>query len=117
MLELIADVCEAAVCSDGLDISNCMSFERLERRRQMIEEGYRQRLEEQKMSKALSKDPSQITASAFAGKTKMAGGALVCPELITYVSKKAMEDSELVRQQRKALEARSSAGANRKGNK
>ena len=104
ILDLVAEVAECAVTVDQLDVSNLECFERLERRRQFVEEVYRQRAEETKLTK--SKDPTSITEQAFYGRPKMAGGAIIDPRLLAHVSKKAQEESELLRQQRKALEAR-----------
>jgi hypothetical protein len=39
------------------------------------------------------------------------GGAVIAPELISFVARKAAEDSEILKQQRKALEARGLAAA------
>jgi hypothetical protein len=105
--ELIANVVEIAVTRDQLDISNLLCFEALERKRQWVEESYRQKLEEDRLVKFGSgKDPGAITAEAFAGQPRMLGHSVVMPELISHVAKKASEDSEILKQQRKALEAR-----------
>ena len=104
--ELISEVCEAAVTIDQLDISNLQCFEQLERKRQFWEECYRQRLEEQKLVKHAGKDAASLNLEAFSGRARMAGGAVISPLLITHVAKKAAEDSEILKQQRKALEAR-----------
>jgi hypothetical protein len=39
----------------------------------------------------------------------MAGGAIVMPELLAYVARRAHEESEIIRQQRKAVESRAGA--------
>ena len=63
------------------------------------------------------KDPVAITAYALAGRPRMQGHAVVSPALITYVARKAAEDSDILKQQRKALEARGLAPAGpKKGN-
>ena len=105
--EMIAEVVETAVTRDHLDISNLLCFETLERKRQWIEESYRQKLEERRIQKfGGGRDPGAITAEAFAGRPRMLGHSIVNPELIAYVARKAAEDSEILKQQRKALEAR-----------
>ena len=114
LCELISEVVEVAVCRDQLDISNLLCFEHLERKRQWIEEGYRQRLEDSRFQKSQGKDGSALTAEAFSGRPRMAGGAIICPALIAHVARKAHEDSELLRQQRKALEARGLAAPKKK---
>ena len=57
------------------------------------------------MAKHAGKDATSLTSDAFAGRPRMAGGAVVMPELITHVAKRAAEDAEILTQQRKALEA------------
>ena len=51
-------------------------------------------------------DPSAITAEAFEGKPRRLGGAVISGELISYVVKKAAEDSETLKQLWKALDDR-----------
>ena len=48
------------------------------------------------------------------GGPRMADGAITCPALIAHVARKAHEDSELPRQQQKALEARGLAAPEKK---
>ena len=47
--EFAADMMETAICRDQLQVANLLCFGRLERKRQMFEEAYRQRTEEQKL--------------------------------------------------------------------
>jgi len=106
MLELISEVSEAAVCRDQLNIGNLMCMEKLERKRQYIEETYRQQSEEARLSKHAGRDAASVTADIFAGGARLAGGAIIAPSLLEHVAKKAAESSEILKQQRKALEAR-----------
>ena len=103
--EVLSEIEEIGITRDQLDTSNLACFERLSRHKQFIEEGFRQRLEEKRMSASIT-DGVSLCADFFAGRPRMAGGAIVCPLLITFVSKCASEDSEILKQQRKALEAR-----------
>ncbi len=73
---------ELAVCRDQLNIGNILCFERLERKRQMIEESCRQRAEESKLLKPVTKDPMAATNELFSGRVRMAGGAIASPTLI-----------------------------------
>ncbi len=70
----------------------------------MIEEGHRQNIEEKKLEKC--KDLVVSMGEHFAGKPRMAGGAIVSPELLRYAATKAAEDNEILKQQRKAAEVR-----------
>ena len=72
----------------------------------MVEEAYRQRADEQKLMEAASHSAAVLTSELFRGRARMAGGALISPLLIEFVAKKAGENSEILKQQRKALEAR-----------
>ena len=63
----------------------------------------------------MAKDPTAVTAEAFAGRPQMAGGAIAMPALLQHVAKKAAESSEILKQQRKALEARGVAMPKRSG--
>ncbi len=47
----------------------------------------------------------------------MAGGAIVCRSLIEYVARKAAENSEILKQQRKAIEFRGLAAPKAAGKK
>ncbi len=117
LLELAAELLELAVCRDQLDIGNLLCFERLERKRQMIEETYRQKAEEQRLVKAAGSNAAAITNDLFSGGSRMTGGAVVSPLLIEWVAKKASDQSEILRQQRKALEARGLAAPKAAGRK
>ncbi len=115
--EFAADMMETAICRDQLQVANLLCFERLERKRQMVEEAYRQRSEEQKLLKAASNSASVLTSELFSGRARMAGGAVISPLLIEYVAKRAGENSEILKQQRKALEARGLAAPKAGGKK
>ncbi len=115
--DIASEVLELAVTRDQLDVSNLMCMERLERKRQMIEESYRQRAEELKLQKAISTNPMAVTAELYSGRPRMAGGAIVDPSLIEFVAKRAAESSDILRQQRKALEARGVAAPKAAGKK
>ncbi len=115
--EVAAEVMELAVCRDQLNIGNLLCFERLERKRQMIEESYRQKSEEARLLKAISSNPMAMTNELFSGRLRMAGGAIVCPSLIEYVARKAAENSEILKQQRKAIEVRGLAAPKAAGKK
>ena len=115
--EFAAEMMETAICRDQLQVSNLLCFEILERKRQMVEEAYRQRADEQKLLKAASHSAAVLTSELFRGRARMAGGAIISPLLIEYVAKKAGENSEILRQQRKALEARGLAAPKAAGKK
>ncbi len=80
-----------------------LSFERLER---IIEESYRQKAEQQKIMKAASQNVAALTSDVSEGEHRMAVGAVISPTLIEHVAKPAAESSEILKQQRKASEAR-----------
>ena len=104
MLDLLAEVEELAVTVDMLDVSNLVCFERLVRHRQFVEEGFRQKLEDKRLENAV--DGLALCLDHFAGRARMAGGAIVSPKLIDYVASRAHAEGELLKQQRKALEAK-----------
>ena len=116
-LEVCHEVLELAVTRDQLNIGNLLCFERLERKRQMIEESYRQRAEEVKLLKAVTTNPMAVTAELFAGRVRMAGGAIVSPRLIEFVARKAADNSGILKQQRKVLEVRGLAAPKAAGKK
>ena len=116
-LEVCHEAIELAVTRDQLNIGNLLCFERLERKRQMIEESYRQRAEEVKLLKAVTTNPMAVTAELFAGRVRMAGGAIVSPRLIEFVARKAADNSDILKQQRKALEVRGLAAPKAAGKK
>ena len=109
---VLSELLEVAVTRDQLDVSNLMTFELIVRRMQVREETQRQKLD----LKRQESDPGgqALTTDFFGGRPKMAGGAIICPSLLTYVSKRVQEESELVKQQRKALEARKGAAGGKK---
>ena len=92
---------------DQLDAANSAAIERLLRRVQFIEEGYRQKLEAKKGSKDgfLSG-----MAEHFSGRPRMAGGVIVSSDLLKAAASGAAEMTEVIRQQRKAAEARALLG-------
>ena len=102
--ELCSEVLRIAVCYDQLDVSNLATFERLLRRVQLIEESHRQKLEEKKLEKGM--DLVSTISEQFAGRTHMAGGAIVSPTLLKHATEKAAQSNEILKQQRKAAEAR-----------
>jgi hypothetical protein len=116
-LEVCHEVLELAITRDQLNIGNLLCFERLERKRQMIEESYRQRAEEVKLLKAVTTNPMAVTAELFAGRVRMAGGAIVSPRLIEFVARQAAANSDILKQQRKALEFRGLAAPKAAGKK
>jgi hypothetical protein len=102
--EIGSEILELATTYDQLDLSNCVCFERLVRRLQFIEEGYRQKLESKRLEKA-----SDVTASMaehFGGRPRMAGGAIISPDLLRHAATRAAQDNEILKQQRKAAEVR-----------
>ena len=102
--EVMAEILELAVEYDQVDISNLSSIERMCRRQQFIEEGHRQKLEEVRLTKV--KDISGVVGEHFSGRPRMPGGAIISPALLKSVAEKAAQDNELVKQQRKAADAR-----------
>ena len=103
--EVLSEIEEIRITRDQLDTSNQACFERLYRHKQFIEEWFRPRLEEKRMSASIT-DGVSLCAVLFAGRPRRAGGAIECLLLISFVSKCALEDSKILKQQRKALEAR-----------
>ncbi len=102
--EVISEAFDLFFSYDQVDGSNLAGMERLCRRMQYIEEGYRQKLEEKKQT---GKDAGLSTLSSyFDGRPKMAGGAIVSPALLKTASEAAAARNEILRQQRKAIEAR-----------
>jgi hypothetical protein len=98
------EIIELAVEYDQLDIPNLSSFARLCRRQQFIEEGHRQKLEEQRLAKV--KDVAGVISEHFSGRPRMLGGAIISPALLKSAADRAAQDNELVKQQRKAADAR-----------
>ena len=74
----------------------------------MREEVQRLKIEEKRYKDGDS--ASLLACEHFSGRARMAGGAIVCPLLLTYVAKKVGEEAELVKQQRKAADAKNSRG-------
>jgi hypothetical protein len=110
--EVAAEVLETLVAYDQLDISNLAGVERLLRRQQFIEEGYRQKVEAKRLEKAT--DLTASMAEHFTGKPRMAGGAIVSPALLRHAAERAAQDNDILKQQRKAAETR---GLLKNGNK
>ena len=102
--EVGSEILETLLAYDQVDISNLAGVERLVRRLQFIEEGYRQKLESKRMEK--STDFSGSMAEHFSGKPRMAGGAIVSPALLKHAAEKAAQDNDILKQQRKAAEVR-----------
>jgi hypothetical protein len=101
---------ETAITRDQVDASNLICFEQLERRRQFVEETHRQRREAEQFNKnGKPTSASAIAERAFSGTYSQVGGAVICPALVEFAAKRAHEESELLRQQRKALEAHTAA--------
>ena len=101
--EVLSESFDYFLSYDQVDSSNLCGMERLARRMQFIEEGYRQKLEEKRMDK---NSGVAILSSFFDGRTKMAGGAIVSPALLKSASESASTRNEILRQQRKAMEVR-----------
>ena len=106
--EFLSEIVEIAVEWDQLDVSNLQCFERLIRRLQVREEVQRLKIEEKRYKDGDS--ASLLACEHFSGRARMAGGAIVCPLLLTYVAKKVGEEAELVKQQRKAADAKNNRG-------
>jgi hypothetical protein len=102
--EVGSEILETLLSYDQVDISNLAGVERLVRRLQFVEEGYRQKLETKRMEK--STDFSGSMAEHFSGKPRMAGGAIVSPALLKHAATKAAEDNDILKQQRKASDVR-----------
>ena len=81
-----------------------LCVERLEQERQMVEVSDRQRHEEHHLARADSSLTNR-TSELYSGRPRMAGGAIPSPSPTEYVAKRASETSEIVEQQREALEA------------
>jgi hypothetical protein len=102
--EVGCEVLELATSYDQVDLSNLACFERVVRRLQFIEEGYRQKLEAKRLEK--SSDLTASMAEHFNGRPRMAGGAIVSPALLRHAAERASQENEILKQQRKAAEAR-----------
>ena len=95
-----------AVVYDGLDISNLASFEDLFRQVQLVEYVYYQEADNSK-GKGQGKGNRDVMpeeAAVFAGTHRDYGEAMVCPELLDYVSKEVERDASIMKQVRKARE-------------
>jgi hypothetical protein len=103
---VIAEVFELAAMHDQLDLSNLVCMERRAGRAQFTEEGYRQKLENRRLEKT-KKLADSHAERALLREARMAGGAIISHALIKHASERAVQENELLKQQHKALEARS----------
>ena len=103
--EVLAEIETLAVEYDQLDLTNSAAFERMFRWRQNIEESQRQSMEEKRQAKG-GKDLSSALSQHFAGRPRMAGGAIISPALLKSAAENAAQENEILRQQRKAAEVR-----------
>ena len=102
---VFCEVLDYLYCYDQLDGTNLACAERICRCLQLIEEGQRQKMEEQMLRQG--KDSFFATVGRhFDGRMKALGGAIVSPALLSSATDSAKTESEVFRQQRKAVEAR-----------
>ena len=96
--EILSEVLELLGCVDQLDLGNLVGAESAVRHIQYIEHEIKKRAESKKTA-----DSSEH----FLGRHRRTGGALINPELLRWVAEKAMRDSQILKEQRKAAEERS----------
>lgn len=102
--QFLSELMRTAICMDHLDVYNLQTFEREVRKLQVREEI--QRLKEEERRQDVGAGASALTCEYFSGRASITDGADATLLLISYVSKKVPEEAELLKQQRKASEAR-----------
>jgi hypothetical protein len=94
--EVLSKVLELGVCYDGLAVSNLASFEVVSRRLQLIEEAHLDS----------PGAPSYEAAAHYMGSTERRGGALISPGLSEHVAGRLRDEAAVLKEKRKAAEAR-----------
>lgn len=92
--EVLSRALDLAVTYDCLQVSNLASFELLIRRKQLIAEAHSYN----------PSAPSYEGADHFMGTSFRPGGAIVVPELSEHVAKKMHQESQILKEKRKAAE-------------
>ena len=98
--KLLSKVLQLGICNDGLNIRNLVSFEYLMRRLQLIEEVHRED----------PRNPSWEGAEFYLGSAEAKGGALLAPSLRKHVSDQLGREAAIMKEKRKAREARKGGG-------
>ena len=100
--EVLSKVIDSAIRYDGLNIINLSSFELIVRRKQLLAEAH----------VANPGAPSYEAADFFMGQKYRPGGGIVVPSLTQQVAQAMHEESQIMKEKRKLLEAK---GAGKKG--
>jgi hypothetical protein len=103
--EVISSVIDVAVINDRLNIKNLVSFELLLRRLQLQESAITESPD----------NPSYEGARHFMGIGERRGGALINPVLAQYVATELGKEAAILKEKRKAREARGSKGVGKGG--
>ena len=96
---------QLAAHSDRLNIKNLSSCEFLDRRRQLIEEAHRED----------PKHPNFVSSHLFLGEDESASGAFVAPSLRAFVATEMRREAAILKETRKAKEARAKGRASNSG--
>lgn len=104
---VLATIFEMVVCYDCLNVANLASMEVLCRRRQLLVEAH----------SANPAAPSYEGGDYFLGTGSRPGGAIVAPNLASFVSERLRADAAILKEKRKLAEARNlrPAAAPKKG--
>lgn len=104
---VLATIFETAVCYDCLNVANLATMEVLCRRRQLLAEAH----------SANPAAPSYEGGDYFLGTGSRPGGAIVAPNLASFVSERLRADAAILKEKRKLAEARNlrPAAAPKKG--
>ena len=100
--EVLSKVIDSAIRYDGLNIINLSSFELIVRRKQLLAEAH----------VANPGAPSYEAADFFMGQKYRPGGGIVVPSLTQQVAQAMHEESQIMKEKRKLLEAK---GSGKKG--
>ncbi len=106
--EMISEAVELFLCVEQYDIVNSAGVESLMRELQYIEF-------EVKKKREAKAPPDQ--GYYFRGRSKLTGGAILCPALLKWISERASRDSSILKEQRKAAEEFALARKSAKGDK
>ena len=94
--ETLATILDTAITYDALNVANLASFELLVRRRQLIAAAHSHN----------ASAPSYEGADYYLGNKYRQGGSIVVSSLTDHVSKKLQADSAILKERRKAAEAK-----------
>ena len=102
--EILSQVLDLAIRYDSLNVVNLASFEMIVRRKQLLAEA----------RVGNPNAPSYEAADYFMGRRYRPGGGIVVPSLTEHVFRRMHEESQIQKEKRKMLEAKS-AGKGRGG--